>query len=52
MNMHCTRCHHADEIHNTSDESASIMKLGKCKIPGCSCQQYKDAIQKIDEELL
>jgi len=28
------------------------MRVGKCKIPTCTCQQYVDPIQKIDEDLL
>ena len=35
-----------------SDESDSIIKVGKCQIPTCTCQQYLDPIQKIDEDLL
>ncbi len=51
--MNCKRCHHTDEVHiqneNTSD---SIIKAGKCQIPTCTCQQYLDPIEKIDEDLL
>ncbi len=51
--MNCKRCHHTDEVHiqneNTSD---SIIKAGKCQIPTCTCRQYLDPIEKIDEDLL
>jgi len=50
--MNCTRCHHTDEAHVTTAESDSILKRGKCMIPSCTCKQYLDAIEKIDEELL
>jgi len=46
------RCHHTDEAHVTTAESDSILKRGKCMIPSCTCKQYSDAIEKIDEELL
>ena len=29
-----------------------LMKAGKCQIPTCTCQQYLDPIQEIDEDLL
>jgi len=50
--MNCIRCHHTDEAHVTTAESDSILKRGKCMIPSCTCKQYSDAIEKIDEELL
>ena len=50
--MQCRRCHHTDEAHKPAQESTSIMKLGACQIPDCSCKQYLDAIKEIDEELL
>lgn len=50
--MNCKRCHHTDEVHVPSNESTSLMKIGKCQIPNCTCQQYLEPIQKIDEELL
>ena len=50
--MNCQRCHHTDKAHVESKESDSIMKLGKCQIPDCTCRQYMDGIQKIDEDLL
>ena len=51
--MNCKRCHHTDEAHMLNDEdSNSIIKAGKCQIPSCTCRQYLDPIQEIDEELL
>ena len=50
--MNCNRCHHTDEVHMLNENSNSIIKAGKCQIPTCTCQQYQDPIQKIDEELL
>jgi len=50
--MNCRLCHHTDEAHTFSEGNDSLMKVGKCKIPTCSCQQYVDPIQKIDEDLL
>jgi hypothetical protein len=50
--MNCKRCHHTDEIHILNEKSSSIIKAGKCQIPNCTCQQYVDPIQVIDEDLL
>ena len=50
--MNCDRCHHTDEAHMPSDESTSLMKLGKCQIPNCTCNQYREGIEQIDEDLL
>lgn len=50
--MNCIRCHHTDQAHILSKESASLLKLGSCKIPDCTCKQYLDAIKEIDEEML
>lgn len=50
--MNCNRCHHTDQAHIRSNESTSILKLGKCQIPHCNCTQYLDAMKKIDEDLL
>ena len=52
MPMNCSLCHHTNEAHVTSVATKSLMKLGKCKIPTCTCQQYVDPIQKIDEDLI
>ncbi|HXV51558.1 MAG TPA: hypothetical protein VD689_05465 [Nitrosopumilaceae archaeon] len=50
--MNCRRCHHTYEAHQSSQESTSILKLGKCQIPHCTCREYLDAMNQIDEELL
>ncbi len=50
--MNCKRCHHTDEIHILNEDSSSIIKAGGCQIPTCTCQQYLDPIEKIDEDLL
>jgi len=43
---------HADQAHTDSNESSSILKLGRCQIPHCTCVQYLDTMEKIDEDLL
>ncbi len=50
--MNCKHCHHTYEIHKSSGKNKSILKVGKCQIPSCSCQQYVDPIKEIDEDLL
>ncbi|WKT57818.1 hypothetical protein QVH35_11040 [Candidatus Nitrosotenuis chungbukensis] len=50
--MNCKRCHHIAQIHESSTQSDSLMRLGKCAIPGCTCKQYLDSIERIDDELL
>ncbi len=50
--MNCKRCHHTSEAHILSKESKSLIKAGKCNIPSCTCQQYLDPIQQIDEDLM
>ena len=50
--MNCRRCHHTDDAHETSENSPSLAKAGKCLIPQCTCNQYLDAIEEIDEDLL
>jgi len=41
-----------DQAHQQSNESTSLLKLGSCQIPDCTCKQYLDSIKEIDEELL
>jgi hypothetical protein len=41
-----------DQAHRQSNESTSLLKLGSCQIPDCTCKQYLDIIKEIDEELL
>lgn len=50
--MNCRLCHHTIEAHISSEQNDSLMRGGKCKIPTCTCKQYIDPIQKIDEDLL
>ncbi len=50
--MNCKRCHHTNEVHVPFYESSSLMKMGRCQIPGCTCQQFSDPIHVIDEELI
>ena len=53
--MNCQRCHHTDEAHRNSAQSTSLMKLGQCQIPACTCMQYLDSIKKhfeLEKELL
>jgi len=50
--MNCKRCHHVAQIHESSTQSDSLMRLGKCAIPGCPCKQYLDSIEQIDDDLL
>ncbi|MEM3143995.1 MAG: hypothetical protein QXW91_05150 [Candidatus Nitrosotenuis sp.] len=50
--MNCKRCHHVPQIHEYSKDSSSLMKLGRCSIPDCTCIQYVDSIEVLDEELL
>ncbi|HJT10447.1 MAG TPA: hypothetical protein VJ771_06665 [Candidatus Nitrosotalea sp.] len=50
--MNCKRCHHTDAAHEPSSKSHSVIKAGRCLIPSCSCRQYLDPIDEIDEELI
>jgi hypothetical protein len=50
--MNCKRCHHVDQAHEPSEKSPSLAKIGRCLIPQCSCRQYIDPIEEIDEDLL
>ena len=50
--MNCQRCHHTDEAHIPDKESKLMIKLGKCKIPACTCTQFMNPIEEIDEDLL
>lgn len=38
--------------HSKNDGGESLMKLGKCRIPGCPCGRFRDSFQEIDEELV
>lgn len=51
--LNCIRCghtHHTHDIHTDSNDS--LLKVGKCLVPGCECAQYVDKIETIDEDLL
>jgi len=50
--MNCKRCHHTNEAHVSSNENKSLMRAGKCNIPSCTCKQYLDPIEEIDEDLM
>ena len=50
--MNCNRCHHTDEVHIPDKKSNLMIKLGKCKIPTCTCTQFINPIEEIDEDLL
>ncbi|MDC6463637.1 hypothetical protein PQY74_03315 [Nitrosopumilus sp.] len=50
--MNCKKCHHTDEVHVPDEKSKLMIKLGECKIPGCTCSQFINPIQEIDEDLL
>ena len=50
--MNCNRCHHTDEVHVPSEDSRSLVKLGRCRVIGCTCRQYAEPIQRIDEDLM
>ncbi|HSD04356.1 MAG TPA: hypothetical protein VLB45_01210 [Nitrosopumilaceae archaeon] len=50
--MNCKRCHHTDQAHEPSKNSTSLARVGKCLIPHCTCKQYLDPIEEIDEDLL
>ncbi|WP_177318914.1 hypothetical protein [Candidatus Nitrosotenuis cloacae] len=50
--MNCKRCHHVAQIHEESQKSSSLMKLGKCAIPECMCRQFVESIDQLDEDLM
>lgn len=51
--MNCLRCHHTYQAHEKNSPGASsILRVGKCLVPGCGCTQYVDKIETIDEDLL
>jgi hypothetical protein len=50
--MNCKKCHHTDEIHVPDERSNLMIKLGECKIPDCTCNQFINPIEEIDEDLL
>lgn len=50
--LNCIRCHHTHQAHTDSKRPDSLLKVGRCLVPGCDCQQYADKIETIDEDLL
>ena len=47
----CVECE--KKMSENPDEKSKLMiKLGKCKIPTCTCLQFMNPIQEIDEDLL
>lgn len=50
--MNCKRCHHTDSAHDITKKVDSFLKVGKCMVPGCTCMQYLEPIDKIDEDLM
>ena len=50
--MNCNRCHHTDQAHVSDQDSRSLIRMGRCLIPSCTCRQYVDPIREIDEEAL
>lgn len=51
--MNCIRCGHTHHAHDIfTSNSKSLLKVGKCLVPGCECTQYVDKIEAIDEDLL
>lgn len=52
-NVNCIRCRHTHQVHDfKSAGTDSLLRVGKCLVPGCECSQYVDKIEKIDEDLL
>lgn len=51
--LNCIRCGHVHHAHDIfTNSSKSLLKVGKCLVPGCECPQYVDKIETIDEDLL
>ena len=50
--MNCVACAHSDLAHAGAEDGESLMRLGACRIPGCPCGKFREAIHRIDEELL
>lgn len=50
--MNCRRCHHTIDAHLPSTRSVSLTKVGKCLVRTCSCIEFVDPIEKIDDELI
>ena len=50
--MICRRCHHTDEAHTNTESNESMLRRGECEIPDCTCNQFLDAFEEIDDEQL
>ncbi|MDE1814325.1 MAG: hypothetical protein KGH87_03025 [Thaumarchaeota archaeon] len=50
--MNCKRCHHTSDAHMPSEESKSLVKFGKCIIRTCTCSQFIEPIEEIDDDLV
>jgi hypothetical protein len=54
--MNCAKCRHTHLIHKSNvtmgNDRFSLFNLGKCMVDGCSCTNYLDKIEVIDEDLL
>lgn len=51
--MNCLKCFHPHQAHEfNKGGSNSLLRVGRCLVPGCECAQYVDKIEKIDEDLL
>lgn len=51
--MNCISCRHTHQAHEfNGGGDSSLLRVGRCLIPGCDCRQYVDKIETIDEDLL
>ena len=53
--VNCNYCGHiyvAHQFEENENRLHSLFGIGRCLIMGCSCTNYVDKIEKIDEELL
>lgn len=50
--MNCKKCHHTSDVHLPSLESRSLTKIGKCLVNTCSCKQFVEPIEEIDDDLI
>ncbi|MGH9992592.1 MAG: hypothetical protein ACREAZ_08115 [Nitrososphaera sp.] len=49
--MNCLKCHHTHQVHDFKAAGVdSLLRVGRCLIPGCECLQYVDKIEMIDED--
>ena len=50
--MNCKQCHHTIDAHMPSQESRALTKFGKCLVRTCTCKQFVEPIEEIDDELV